>query len=233
MGFEMTVEDRRRAESELRTRHALEELPGREWSIIGDLHWPGGRYGHVDHVVVGPSGVYVIDTQPWHGTVSVYGGHLRHDGRVEDAVVTRMTQAAEAVALLVPGVPRTLVKPVVVVPTEDQVYEKIGGVRIIDTATLVPALEARQHAMSTHQVTRATQQLTEHLHDDRLVKVAAKASRAQRREAARRPSRLRRIPVIRLAIASWFLSTAILAPQVFTDSYEQFNDFLSRQVDRP
>ena len=44
----------RRVEAELRTTHALEELPDGTWTVVGDLEWPGGRYGHVDHVVVGP-----------------------------------------------------------------------------------------------------------------------------------------------------------------------------------
>jgi hypothetical protein len=223
--------DAKRLHAESLTGLALGQLPD-DWAVISDLRWPGGKYGHVDHVVVGPSGIYVIDTQPWFGQVTVHGGHLRHDGHVEDAVIKRVSEAATAVSLLVGSVPKDLVKPVVVCVGDDPLNEKVAGVRLVDVATLAPALEARQHAMSTHQVERARQQLAEHLNDARVVRVAAKAGRVQRKREIRPGGRIRRIPVIRIAIAAWFLATAVLAPQVFADGYSELVEFVSRQVNR-
>ena len=119
----------RRVEAELRTTHALEDLPDDAWTVVGDLEWPGGRYGHVDHVVVGPSGVYVIDTKAWGSDVTVFGGVLRYEGHAQDSVVSSLTEAASAVALLTPGVTPRLVKPVLCVGGGHALRERGGRLR--------------------------------------------------------------------------------------------------------
>jgi len=43
-----------------------------DYCVINDLTTP---YGNIDHVVVGPSGAYVIDTKHWKGTVSADGNN--------------------------------------------------------------------------------------------------------------------------------------------------------------
>jgi hypothetical protein len=164
----------RRVEAELRTSHALEDLDPAAWTVIKDLQWPGGRYGHVDHVVVGPSGVYVIDTKYWSGDVNVYGGRLRHEGHTEDSVVASLTEAASAVALLTPGVPQRLVKPVLCVSGAEDLDAHVGALILCSTDTLASVLEARVHSMSTHQITIASGQLRDHLHNRGLVKAAAR-----------------------------------------------------------
>ena len=42
----------------------------------------GGR--HVDHVVVGPSGVFAVETKCWRGKVTVEDGHILLDGQLPD-----------------------------------------------------------------------------------------------------------------------------------------------------
>lgn len=54
------------AEAYDQVRNTLEELPD-EFRVIHDLSTP---YGKVDHVVVGPTGVYVLATKAWKGEVS-------------------------------------------------------------------------------------------------------------------------------------------------------------------
>ena len=177
------------------TRHA--------WTVIKDLQWPGGRYGHVDHVVVGPSGVYVIDTKSWTGDVSVYGGRLRHEGHTEDSVVASLTEAASAVALLTPGVPQRLVKPVLCVSGAEDLDAHVGALLVCSTDTLAAVLEARVHSMSTHQITIASGQLRDHLHNRGLVKVAARAGHSEAKKAKRGDFKpMRGVPVIRIAIAA-------------------------------
>lgn len=43
-----------------------------DYYVINDLTTP---FGNIDHVVVGPSGAYIIDTKQWKGTVSSDGNH--------------------------------------------------------------------------------------------------------------------------------------------------------------
>jgi hypothetical protein len=221
----------RRVEAEQRTTHALRHLPDDTWTVVGDLEWPGGRYGHVDHVVVGPSGVYVIDTKAWGSDVTVFGNVLRYEGHTQDAVVSALTEAAAAVALLVPGVTPRLVKPVLCVGGGVGLETHIGSVLVCSTDRLVPMLEARVHGMSAHQISVASAQLREHLHDKSLMKVAAREGHKElKKQKAFKP--MRGVPVIRLAIAVWFAATLVLAPHVFTDTYQTIHDKVEQQLDK-
>ena len=61
------------------TAEALEALPRDRWRVLHDVPWPGRPRDVVEHVVVGPAGVFVIDTKTWSGTVTVRAGVLRLD----------------------------------------------------------------------------------------------------------------------------------------------------------
>lgn len=222
----------RRVEAELRTTHALEDLPDdNTWTVVSDLEWPGGRYGHVDHVVVGPSGVYVIDTKTWGSDVTVFGDVLRYEGHTQDSVVSSLTEAAASVALLTPGVTPRLVRPVLCVGGGVGMETNLGSLLVCSTDRLVPMLEARVHSMSTHQIHIASDQLRDHLHNRSLVKAAAREGhREVKKQKNFKP--MRGVPIIRIAIAVWFAATLILAPHVFTDTYETIHDTVQEQLDK-
>ncbi len=57
------------AEAHKRISETLEELPG-DFRVIHDLSTP---FGAVDHVVIGPTGVFVLSTKNWKGLVSSDG----------------------------------------------------------------------------------------------------------------------------------------------------------------
>ena len=213
-----------------RTSHALEALPASAWTVVRDLQWPGGRYGNVDHVVLGPSGVYVIETLPWSGDIGVYGGHLRHEGRTEDAVVATLSEAAAAVALLTPGVPQRLVKPVLCVTGAEELDTHMGGLLVCSVDRLASMLEARAHSMSTHQLALSSEQLRGRLHDRSVLKVAARAGHTE--TAKREFVPMKSVPVIRIAIACWFAATLVLAPHVFTDTYDTIHDTVQDTVEQ-
>jgi hypothetical protein len=64
----------------------LDNLPNDYW-IVHDLKTP---LGNLDHVVVGPTGVYVIDTKNWRGIVSADGNdELLLNGEPTDKPVVR------------------------------------------------------------------------------------------------------------------------------------------------
>jgi hypothetical protein len=221
----------RRNAAELRTTHALEDLDPDAWTVIKDLEWPGGRYGHVDHVVIGPSGIYVIDTELWNGDVSVYGDRLRHEGVTQDSVVTAQTEAAAAVALFLPGVPQRLVKPVLCAADAEGLDTEVSGLLVCSTDTLAATLEARVHSMSTHQLAVASEQLRENLHNSALVKFAAKAGHQEVKRAKRPFVPMRGVPVIRIAATIWLGATVLLAPHVFTDAFQTIHDRVERQIE--
>jgi hypothetical protein len=60
---------RKGATGEALVGYLLEGLPD-DYRVINDLATP---FGNIDHVVVGPSGVYAIDTKNWRGVVTADG----------------------------------------------------------------------------------------------------------------------------------------------------------------
>jgi hypothetical protein len=64
---------RRGADGERRTAKAIRPLAKRGWTVVHDLP---GRYGNRDHVVVGPPGVFLLDTKNVRGMASVEDGLL-------------------------------------------------------------------------------------------------------------------------------------------------------------
>jgi hypothetical protein len=61
--------------------HVLDNFPD-DFHVIHDLATP---LGNIDHVVIGPSGVYAIDTKNWKGVVTADGnGELLLNGKPTD-----------------------------------------------------------------------------------------------------------------------------------------------------
>lgn len=72
---------RRGADGEFRVGNALGLLPD-EFNVINDLKT---EFGNIDHVVIGRSGVYVLDTKNWRGTItSDEKGELLVNGKPTD-----------------------------------------------------------------------------------------------------------------------------------------------------
>ena len=52
------------------TGRALRELESQGWRIFHDL---AASHGNIDHVAIGPGGVFLLDSKRWRGSVSVEG----------------------------------------------------------------------------------------------------------------------------------------------------------------
>ncbi|WP_246456547.1 NERD domain-containing protein [Nocardioides mesophilus] len=63
----------------------------RGWHVLHDRLMPGG--GNIDHLVVGPGGVVVVDSKNWSGAVTIERGTLRVGGH------SRATQVSKLVGL--------------------------------------------------------------------------------------------------------------------------------------
>lgn len=57
------------AAGERQTEKALRPLERVGWHLVHDLDRPGA--GNVDHVAIGPGGVYVLDSKAWRGVITV------------------------------------------------------------------------------------------------------------------------------------------------------------------
>ncbi|MGB9980520.1 nuclease-related domain-containing protein [Methanobacterium sp.] len=63
----------------------LDQLP-KDYFVFNDVKFPGS-YGNLDHIVLGPSGIYVIETKNYEGNFLVKGNELfyKNGNRVKRA----------------------------------------------------------------------------------------------------------------------------------------------------
>ncbi|MFF1383959.1 nuclease-related domain-containing protein [Arthrobacter sp. NPDC058288] len=101
------------AEGERRTATLLGRLTPDGWFMLHDVHWPGRPLANLDHVLVGPGGVVVVDAKNWSGTVEVRDGILRQNGYSRNPAVDGALGQAAAVAALLGAPHRRLVRSII------------------------------------------------------------------------------------------------------------------------
>lgn len=117
----------RGAEGEVATARLLAELP-RRFVVLHDRRSPGGR-GNVDHIVIGRSGVWVVDSKVRRARLRVRRGQVWANGhQIDVAPVT--AQAASLQHAL--GVPVTAI-----VAVHGQVLRRRG--MVVDEVKVLPA----------------------------------------------------------------------------------------------
>jgi Nuclease-related domain len=105
---------RRGAAGERRTARLLHPLQRHGWVVLHDLALPGSR-ANIDHLVIGPGGVFVIDSKHYRGRLQLDGsGRLWH-GRYPLAPTLRAVdfEADRAAQVLID--PDVVVVPIVAV----------------------------------------------------------------------------------------------------------------------
>ncbi|WP_232676234.1 nuclease-related domain-containing protein [Nocardioides sp. R-C-SC26] len=142
----------RGAVGEETTAAALALLPPDEWTTFHDLRWPGRQRANIDHVVVGPPGVFVIDTKNWSGPIVVRDGVLRQRGRSRDRSVAGVVDAARAVAAVLRGGGDQSVLPVLCFVGDAPPPGWVREVMIADSATLVEMLRSRPARLSPERL---------------------------------------------------------------------------------
>ena len=144
------------AEGERRTAEVLARLESDGYRVLHDRRIPGSR-ANIDHVVVGPTGVYVVETKSWSGAVRLRGGAIRIAGR-RSAVIDQVQREADAVAVAVPG---TQVTPIVCVHRADLPLRalEVDGVRVVGPKGLLSRLREGPVRLALADIDRLTAQL--------------------------------------------------------------------------
>jgi hypothetical protein len=138
------------ARGEEATGRLLDELPS-TYEVVHDVLMPGSR-ANIDHVVVGPTGVFTIETKSYQGGVTIKGGKVRSSGRDRSAVVDQATAQAVAIA------ERTgqEVRPIVVVHGGVEVgwfgSPVVGGVRFCSPGRLLTRIASGDAQLTGDQV---------------------------------------------------------------------------------
>jgi Nuclease-related domain len=125
---------RRGAAGERRTARQLRQLERRGWAVLHDLAVPGSR-ANLDHLVIGPGGVFVIDSKQYRGRLQLDpSGRLWH-GRFPLAPALRAVsfEADQAAQILTD--PDVVVVPVMAIHGTRVPWGKV----VMDGVPVVPA----------------------------------------------------------------------------------------------
>lgn len=164
------------ADGEERTAHLLESLTGRtrrdrllhrppSWRVLHSVPLDGGR-ADIDHVLIGPPGICVINTRHHRGSrVVLDGDALVVDGFRTDAVARARAEGAGARELLLPRLDADIgpvpVRPVIAIVGAamqvrrwpDDVIVATEGALVAAMRGLTPVLDARR-VERVHDVAR-------------------------------------------------------------------------------
>jgi len=124
-------------------RRALDPLAGLppEWVVLRDVAWPGRAAATIDHVVVGPSGVFVVLVRG-RGRA---GGRGRSDRTAAtpsatSPAVAEAGRATAAIAGRVPFVPRHHVHAVLCAGEATAAPEPVGKVMVVGATSLAATI---------------------------------------------------------------------------------------------
>lgn len=153
-------EARRRARSfgiagrtEQQTSRTLAPLVAMGYHQLADRVWPGSSRANIDLILVGPSGVFVIDTKCW-ADVSVHGDRLyRGEADAQDDVdkLLRVTALVEASVANI-GLPPLEVVPVMAFAGRKDVDHQLGRIQLQGERTLPAFCVRRGTRLSDGQV---------------------------------------------------------------------------------
>jgi len=148
------VAGRHGAEGERRTDRLLVPLERHGYQVFHDLAVPASA-ANVDHVVVGPTGVYVIDSKRYRGRLHYAAGHVWHGGRPLDRTLETLWWEATQVAETLGFGPDLRIYPVLCVHVArlSWLHELlVDGVPVLGAAALRPALRVTRQALTPEQV---------------------------------------------------------------------------------
>lgn len=149
------------AEGERRTAKALDKLPP-SYRVLHDLPMPRSR-ANIDHVVVGPTGVFTIETKNYKHGVKIKGGNVYSAGRKLDGAVAQAKKQTDAVAVTTGA----SVTPIVCVHGEGvsvDWFQKpvIDGVRFCSGRALAKTITKRTAVLSAEAIEELAGRLAPH-----------------------------------------------------------------------
>lgn len=142
-------------QGEMATAHALDALAAEGYLRIDDCRWPGRPIANVDHVLIGPAGLFVIDAKNWSGNVDVRDGVLRQNGWRRVKEVEAAGDATKAVSALVPfALPR--VEPVICLAGAARLdVTRLRGATVVPASDVVGWIRSQPKVMDPETVQRA------------------------------------------------------------------------------
>ncbi len=150
-----------RTESE--TARVLAPLAGIGYHLLADRRWPGSRTAQVDMVVVGRSGVFIVDTKAWRD-VAVHNDRItRGQEDVTDDIARLADLAYSTEAALVDiGLAPGEVHAVAALAGQKKMHARVASVDIVGVHDLIGHLTKRGARLSAKRVDEVLTALLEH-----------------------------------------------------------------------
>ena len=98
------------AAGEAKVADRMTELEPYGWLALHDVHWPGRPKANLDHILVGPGGVLIVDAKNWSGDVRLRDGVLRQNGNSREQEISGILQQSSALSALLEPDHRRLVQ---------------------------------------------------------------------------------------------------------------------------
>jgi hypothetical protein len=155
----------RGAVGERRTARLLGQLERHGWVVLHDLAVPGSR-ANIDHLVVGPGGVFVIDSKQYSGRLQLdRSGRLWH-GRYPLAATLRAVEFEADQAARVLTDPDVVVVPIVAVHGAQVPWGKVvmDGVPVVSAGRLPSMLRALPAVLGPERVATLADQARVRFH---------------------------------------------------------------------
>jgi len=158
----------------------LSRLIPHGWYVLHDVHWPGRPKANLDHVLVGPGGIVVVDAKNWTGEVRVSSGVL-WQGRYSrtQSVEGSLAQCAAVASVLAPP-HRRLVRPMICMAAQPELFGitssdvAVAGVeRVVAAVTALPEVLDQQTVVGLYA--HLGQMLTQEQEDSALLGMRAAA----------------------------------------------------------
>ena len=203
------------AAGERATAKALASLPSDSWVVLHDVRWPGRPFANIDHVAIGPGGVFVIDSRSWSGSVQLDCGVLQQNGRPRLRELLSARESAAAVARQLVFLPSVRVMPVLCL-VGSNVTGWAESVIVSDTPNVAHALTSRRPVLTPDQVRAVANELRCRLQD---AQGPRRTAATVWERAVPRPVRPPRAPVSRASGRVSFTAALIGAVLIGTGAY--------------
>jgi hypothetical protein len=148
-----TLAWRHGAHGERRTAHLLRHLEQRGWEVLHDLAVPGSR-ANLDHLLIGPGGVFVVDSKQYSGRLQLGADGTLWHGRYPLTLTLRAVRFEADRATAVLGMPAVEAVPIVAVHGAPLPWGslQVDQVTVVAAGQLTDLLRARPTVLHDHKV---------------------------------------------------------------------------------
>ncbi|HEU4899118.1 MAG TPA: nuclease-related domain-containing protein [Actinomycetota bacterium] len=156
---------RQGAVGERRTARLLGPLERQGWAVLHDLALPGSR-ANIDHLVIGPGGVLVIDSKQYRGRLRLdSSGRLWHGGYPLAPALRAVDFEADQAAQVLTD-PDVVVVPILAVHGAQVPWGKVvmQGVPVVAARRLPSMLRALPAVLGPERVAVLADQARVHFH---------------------------------------------------------------------